>query len=97
MSECLCNAILVRRLWTVKKDVQGLISNVRDNDIIRHNVSGRGPVNTGIMFGELSVLLLLFLLMFFQQCALLYGNGCVSECLDNVILVRRLWTVEKDV
>ncbi len=20
------------------------------------------------------------------------GNGCVSECLHNVILVRRLWT-----
>ncbi len=27
----------------------------------------------------------------------MYGNGCVSECLSNAILVRRLWTVEKDV
>ena len=25
------------------------------------------------------------------------GNGCVSECLSDGILVRRLWTVEKDV
>ena len=23
--------------------------------------------------------------------------GCVSECFYNAILVRRLWTVEKDV
>ena len=23
------------------------------------------------------------------------GNGCVSACLYNAILVRRLWTVEK--
>ena len=27
----------------------------------------------------------------------MYGNGCVSECLYNVILVHRLWTVENDV
>ena len=27
----------------------------------------------------------------------MYGNGCVSECLYIVILVRRLWTVENDV
>ena len=24
-------------------------------------------------------------------------NGCVSECLYDVILMRRLWTVENDV
>ena len=23
------------------------------------------------------------------------GNGCVRECLDNAIVVRRFWTVEK--
>ncbi len=27
----------------------------------------------------------------------MYGNGCVSECLYNAILVRRFCTVEKDV
>ena len=27
----------------------------------------------------------------------MYGNGCVSECLYNAIVVRRFWTVEKDV
>ena len=27
----------------------------------------------------------------------MYGNGYVSECLYNAILVRRLWTVQKDV
>ena len=27
----------------------------------------------------------------------MYGNGCLSECIYNVILVRRLWTVENDV
>ena len=25
------------------------------------------------------------------------GNACVSECLNDTILARRLWTVEKDV
>ena len=40
MSECVYNTILVRRLWTVEKDVSGLTSNVRDNDIIRLHVSG---------------------------------------------------------
>ena len=40
VSECLCNAILVRRLWIVEKDVQGLTCNVRDNDIMRLHVSG---------------------------------------------------------
>jgi len=34
VNECLSNAILVRRLWTVEKDVYGLTCNVRDNDII---------------------------------------------------------------
>ena len=33
----------------------------------------------------------------FEECAWLDGNGCVSECLYNTILERRLWTVEKDV
>ena len=54
--------------------------------------TGRGPVNEGIMFGQLSVLLFLF-----DECARVYGNGCVSECLYNAIPMRRLWTVEKDV
>ena len=58
--------------------------------------TGRGPVNQGIMCVELSILLLFFL-RFFSECAWVYGNGCVSECLYNTILVRRLWTVEKDV
>ena len=51
--------------------------------------TGRGPVNERIKFGQLSVLLL--------ECARVYVNGCVSECLYNAIVVRRLWTVEKDV
>ena len=33
----------------------------------------------------------------FSECAWVYGNGCVSECLYDAILARRLWTVEKDV
>ncbi len=33
MSECLYDTILVRRVWTVEKDVHGLTCNVRDNDI----------------------------------------------------------------
>ena len=47
------------------------------------------------MFGELSILLFLF--YFFEECAWVYGIGCEIECLYNAILVRRLWTVEKDV
>ena len=39
MRECCSDAILVRRLLTVEKDVLRLISNVRDNDIIRHHKS----------------------------------------------------------
>ena len=35
MNDCLCDAILLRRLWTVENDV----SNVCDNDIMRHHVS----------------------------------------------------------
>ena len=35
VSECLDNAIVVRRFWTVEKDVSDLTSSVRDNDIIR--------------------------------------------------------------
>ncbi len=33
VSECLYDTILVRRVWTVEKDVHGLTCNVRDNDI----------------------------------------------------------------
>ena len=32
---------------------------------------------------------------FFEERARVYGNGCVSECLYNAILLRRFWTVEK--
>ena len=46
------------------------------------------------MFGELSNF---FLYIFLEVRAWVYGNGCVSECLYNAILDRRLWTVEKDV
>ena len=45
--ECLYNAILVRRLWTVEKDVYGLTYNVRDNDIIRLQVSESAGVSLG--------------------------------------------------
>ena len=54
--------------------------------------TGRGQVNEGVMFSELRVLLFMY-----YECAWVYGNGCVSDCLYNAILVRRLWTVEKDV
>ena len=56
----------------------------------------RGPVNESIMFGELSILLFFFFSFFFE-CAWVDGNGCVSECLYDTILVRRLSKVEKDV
>ena len=39
VSECLYDTILVRRVWTVEKDVHGLTCNVRDNDITRHHMS----------------------------------------------------------
>ena len=35
----LYNAILVRRSWSVEKDVQGVTWNIRENDIIRQHVS----------------------------------------------------------
>ena len=38
VSECLNDTILVRRLWTVEKDVYGLTCNVRGNDIINHHM-----------------------------------------------------------
>ena len=47
VSECLYDAILARRLWTVEKDVQGLTSNVRDSDIIRHHMSESPEVSLG--------------------------------------------------
>ena len=56
--------------------------------------TGRRPLNEGIMFGQLSDLRFLFF-FFFEECARVYGTGCASECLDNAILVRRFWTVEK--
>ena len=59
--------------------------------------TGGGPVNESVMFGELSILFRFFCFFFFQECAWVDGNGCVSECLYNAILVRRLWTVEIDV
>ena len=42
-----------------------------------------GPVNEGIMFGQLSVSLFCFRFLFFvfEECAWVYGNACVSECL----------------
>ena len=40
----------------------------------------RGPVKEGVMFGELSVLQLLF---FVEECAWMFGNRCVSECLED--------------
>ena len=43
------------------------------------------------------VLFSLFSFFVFEECAWVDGNGCVSEWLYNAILVRRLWTVEKDV
>ena len=62
--------------------------------VAHHEIwTGRGPVNEGVMFGQLSVLLF----SFFEECARVCGNGCVSECLYDAILVRRFWTVEKDV
>ena len=33
VSECLYDTILVRRLWTLERDVHGLTCNVRDNDV----------------------------------------------------------------
>ena len=58
--------------------------------------TGRGPVNEG-MFCELCILLFLSFLISLAECAWVDGNGCVSECLYNAILVRRHWTVEKGV
>ena len=62
--------------------------------------TGRGAENKGIMFGELSVVFFCFcccLFFGFEACAWVYGNGCVSKCLHDGILVRKLWTVENDV
>ena len=58
--------------------------------------TGRGAVKEGIMFGELSVVFFCSVFVF-EACAMVYGNGCVSECLHDGILVCRLWTVENDV
>ena len=38
VSECLYDSTLLRRRWTVEKDVYGLTCNVRDYDIIRHHI-----------------------------------------------------------
>ena len=40
----------------------------------------RGPVKEGVMFGELSFLQLLF---FVEECAWMFGNRWVSECLED--------------
>ena len=50
----------------------------------------RGQLNEGVMFGELRILLLGLLLVICM-------GGCVSEYRYDVILARRLWSVEKDV
>ena len=44
VSECLDNAIVVRRFWTVEKDVLGVPSNIGENDI-RHHVSESAGVS----------------------------------------------------
>jgi len=41
------DAILVRKLWTVQNDVEGLTCNDRDNDIIRLHVSESPGVSLG--------------------------------------------------
>ena len=41
------------------------------------------------MFGQLIGLVFLFLFfLFLEECARVYGNGCVSECLYNAILAN---------
>ena len=45
----------------------------------------------------MSVSLFSFSFFFLEVCACVDGNACVSECLDDAILARRLLTVEKDV
>ena len=37
----------LRRLWTVGKDVEGLTSNVSDEDIIRHHLPESPGINLG--------------------------------------------------
>ena len=49
---CLYDAILVRRLWTVENDVNGMISNVGDNDIIRLHVSVSPWVSLGSCWNQ---------------------------------------------
>ena len=51
VSECLSDAILVHRLWTVEKDVWRLIFNVRDNDTIRHHMT-ESPGVIGLLATE---------------------------------------------
>ena len=46
----------------------------------------RGPVKEGVMFGELSVLQLLF---FVEECAWMFGNRWVSECLEDAIFLMQ--------
>ena len=48
MNECLHNDHHLRRLWTVGKDVEGLTSNVRDEDIITYHI----PESPGVSLGR---------------------------------------------
>ena len=50
MNESLHNDHHLHRLWTVVKDVGGLTSNVRDEDIITHHV----PESPGVRLGSRS-------------------------------------------
>ena len=69
--------------------------------------TGRGQLNEGIMFGELRCAFHHFppppppfFFFFFRSVHDWMGMDewvNVSECLQNANLVRRLWTVEKDV
>ena len=56
MSVCLYDVILLRRLWTVEKYVCKASAKLPGRRPPAH-WTGRGPVNEGIMFGQLSVLL----------------------------------------
>ena len=54
----------------------------------------RKRTNEGILFGELSVLLFVCFRSVYGWIGYC-GNGCVSECLENAILVRRLQTMSR--
>ena len=56
--------------------------------------AGRGQLSEGVMFGEFRVLLLV---SFRSVDGWMGMHVWVNVCLQNAILVRRLWTVENDV